>query len=198
MRPGGSRCSSELTEAAEQAYQFSQRGQCRYPLLGLAPLERMLQAPNEVLSAWEPLLGDKDPWVRALARLQLGKMRIMLGQGGRDADAYLEKALAESLALGERFGIWFALTELADRIATRGDFAGACGHYEAAIAVITELGATDDVIRARKLRRNMIAESVLIVRSPLCSCGLIPADSGEMHVAGHDVRAGATSGQSWA
>ena len=37
---------------------------------------------------------SEDPWVRALARLQVGKMRIMLGQGGRDADAYLEMALA--------------------------------------------------------------------------------------------------------
>jgi tetratricopeptide (TPR) repeat protein len=81
--------------------------------------------------------------------VQLGKMRIMLGQGGRDADAYLEMALAEFRALGERFGIWFALTELADRIATRGEFAGACEHYEEAIAVFTEAGAIEDVIRMR-------------------------------------------------
>jgi len=85
----------------------------------------MLQAPDAFLPAFEPLLDDEDPWVRALARLQLGKVRIMLGQGGRDADAYLEMALAEFRALGERWGISFALTELADRIATRGEFAGA-------------------------------------------------------------------------
>src|SRR6266699_875684 len=133
-----------------KAYQFSQRSQCRYPLLGLvAPLERMVREPTEVLPAWEPLLDDEDPWIRALARLQLGKMRIMLGQGGRDADAYLEQALAEFRALGERFGIWFALTELADRIATRGEFAGACEHLEEAIAVFTEVGATEEVIRMR-------------------------------------------------
>ena len=87
--------------------------------------------------------------MRALARLQLGKMRIMLGQGGRDADAYLETALAEFRALGERYGISFALTELADRIATRGEFAAACEHYEQAIAVVTEVGAIEDVIRMR-------------------------------------------------
>jgi tetratricopeptide (TPR) repeat protein len=115
----------------------------------VAPLERILQAPDDLLSAWEPLLDDEDPWVRALARVQLGKMRIMLGQGGRDADAYLEMALAEFRALGERFGMWFALTELADRIATRGEFAGACEHYEEAIAVFTEVGAFEDVIRMR-------------------------------------------------
>src|SRR3984957_17659764 len=65
------------------AYRFSQRSQRRNPLLGLvAPLERMLQAPDAFLPAWDPLLVSEDPWVRALARLQLGKMRIMLGQGG--------------------------------------------------------------------------------------------------------------------
>ena len=113
----------QVAEWIHKAHRFSQR---RNPLLGLvSPLERMLQAPDAFLPAFEPLLDDEDPWVRALARLQLGKMWIMLGQGGRDADAYLEMALAEFRALGERWGISFALTELADRIATRGEFAGA-------------------------------------------------------------------------
>jgi len=116
----------QVAEWIHKAHRFSQRGERRNPLLGLvSPLERMLQAPDAFLPAFEPLLDDEDPWVRALARLQLGKMWIMLGQGGRDADAYLEMALAEFRALGERWGISFALTELADRIATRGEFAGA-------------------------------------------------------------------------
>ncbi len=138
----------QAEEWIHQAYDFSQRSQSRNPLLGLVvPLERMLQAPDEALLAFEPLLDNEDPWVRALARLQLGKMRIVLGQGGRDADAYLELALAEFRALGERFGISFAQTELAERIATRGEFAEACEQYEQAIAVVTEVGAVEDVIR---------------------------------------------------
>jgi tetratricopeptide (TPR) repeat protein len=115
----------------------------------VGPLEHMLQAPGAALSAWESVLDNEDPWVRALARLQLGKMRIMLGQNGRDAEADLELALAEFRALGERFGISFALSELAEHIATRGDFAGACERYDQAVAVITEVGATEDVIRLR-------------------------------------------------
>jgi hypothetical protein len=87
--------------------------------------------------------------VRALARLQLGKMRIMLGHDGRDADACLEMALTEFRAIGDRWGISFALTELADRIAVRGEFADACEHYEHAIAVVTEVGAIEDVVRMR-------------------------------------------------
>ena len=146
----------QAEEWIHKAYRFSQRSQRRNPLLGLVvPLERMLQAPDAFLPAWEPLLDNEDPWVRALARLQLGKMRIMLGQGGRDADAYLEMALAEFRALGERWGISFALTELADRIATRGEFAGACEYYEQAIAVVTEVGAIEDVIRMRSRQAQL-------------------------------------------
>ncbi len=146
----------QAAEWIHEAHRFSQRSQHGNPLLGLiAPLERMLQAPDAFLPAWESLLDSEDPWVRALARLQLGKMRIMLGQGGRDADAYLERALAEFRAIGERWGISFALTELADRIAVRGEFAGACGYYEQAIAVVTEVGAIEDVIRMRSRQAQL-------------------------------------------
>ncbi|MGH3215143.1 MAG: ATP-binding protein, partial [Trebonia sp.] len=139
-----------------EAYRFSQGSQLRHPAPRVvAALERMLQAPDEVLTAWELLLSDQDPWVRAIARLQLGKMRIMLGQGGREADVYLEAALAEFRALGERFGISFALTELADRIAVRGEFAAAAEHYEQAIAVVTEVGSTEDVIRLRSQQARL-------------------------------------------
>jgi predicted ATPase len=146
----------QAAEWIHEAYRFSQRTQHGNPLLDLiTPLERMLQAPDAFLPAWESLLDSEDPWVRALARLQLGKMRIQLGQGERDADAYLEMALAEFRAIGERWGISFALTELADRIAVRGEFAGACGHYEQAAAVVTEVGAIEDVIRMRSRQAQL-------------------------------------------
>lgn len=140
----------EAADWIHQAYRFSQRSQSANPLLALvAPLERMLEVPQAALPAFEPLLGSEDPWVRALARMHLGKMRIMLGQGGEEAEAHLELALAEFRVVGERFGISFALSELAEQIAKRGEFAGACQLYEQAAAVITEVGATEDVIRLR-------------------------------------------------
>ncbi|GIH13021.1 SARP family transcriptional regulator [Rugosimonospora africana] len=146
----------KAAEWIHKAYRLSQRTQSRDPRLGLiAPLEGMLQGPDNLLSVWEPLLDDEDAWVRALARLQLGKMRIALGHEGRDADAHLELALSEFRALGERFGIWFALSELAERTAVRGEFAGACEHYEQAIAVVTELGAIEDVIRMRSRQAQL-------------------------------------------
>ncbi|MEU0154686.1 BTAD domain-containing putative transcriptional regulator [Micromonospora fulviviridis] len=137
-------------EWIHKAYRFSQQSRHRNPLLGLvAPLERILQAPETAVSAFESLLDSEDPWVRALARWQAGKMRIMLGQAGPDAEANLEMALAEFRALGERFGISLALAELAGQLAMRGEFAGACEHYEQAVAVVTEVGAIEDVIRLR-------------------------------------------------
>ena len=146
----------QVEEWIHQAYRFSQRSQTRNPLLGLvAALERMFQGPDAFLPAFEPLLTEDDPWVCALARLHLGKTRIVLGQGERDADAYLEKALTEFRAIGERWGISFALTELADRIAARGEFAGACEYYEQAIAVVTEVGAIEDVIRIRSRQAQL-------------------------------------------
>ncbi|WP_240771792.1 BTAD domain-containing putative transcriptional regulator [Nocardia sp. CS682] len=141
---------SQVEEWIHKAYRFSRNSQARNPLLRFVDaLEHMLQGPDSLLPAFEPLLTDDDPWVRALARLQLGKMRIVLGQPGREADVYLETALAEFRAIGERWGMSFALTELANRIAMRGEFAGACAHLDQAIAVVTEVGAIEDVLLMR-------------------------------------------------
>ncbi|PSL52260.1 putative ATPase [Saccharothrix carnea] len=131
-----------------------------HPTVGLVvALERMLQEPDAYVLAFGPLLADGDPWVRALARLQLGKMAILLGDDVREADAQLEQALAEFRAIGERWGTSFALTELANRFATRGGFAAACEYYEQAISVVTEVGAIDDVVpmRSRQAQLHWLA-----------------------------------------
>ena len=171
---------ADAPQAAEwihQAYRFSQRSRDSNPLLGLiTPLERMLQEPGSSLSAFESLLDSEDPWVRALARFHLGKMRIVLGQGGRDAEANLELALAEFRALGERYGISLALSELAEQSAMRGDFAGACERYEQAAAVLTEVGATEDVIWLRTgqalmcwLKGDQDASAAVIAEAERCA-----------------------------
>jgi predicted ATPase/DNA-binding SARP family transcriptional activator len=146
----------QIAEWVHKAHRYGQRSRRRHPSVEIvAALERMVQGPHAFVTAFEPLLDDEDPWVRALARLHVGKARIVLGQGGRDADAYLETALAEFRALGERFGISFALTELADRIAARGELADACEYYEQAIAVLIETGAVEDVIRKRSQQAQL-------------------------------------------
>ncbi|MBY8848487.1 BTAD domain-containing putative transcriptional regulator [Saccharothrix longispora] len=140
----------QAEEWIREAHRFSGDDRGGHPVLAfVAPLERLLHGPDAFVAGFEPLLAHEDPWVRAVGRLQLGKMRILLGRDEGNADAYLEAALAEFRAIGERWGTAFALTELANRIAMRGEFAAACEHYEQAIAVVTEVGALDDVVAMR-------------------------------------------------
>ncbi|MFE2185758.1 BTAD domain-containing putative transcriptional regulator [Streptomyces sp. NPDC059455] len=185
----------QAAEWIHEAHRLSGRGHRHPGVKFIAVLERMLHAPEAALTAFAPLMDDEDPWVRALARWHMGKMRIVFGrdgrdgrngregqdhegqdgrdgrigqegqdregQGGRDArdgptaEVYLEEALTEFRALGERYGISLALTELANLLAVRGDFAGACERYEQAIAVVSEVGAPEDVIRMRSRQAQL-------------------------------------------
>jgi predicted ATPase len=143
-------------EWIHETYRLSKHLENPSPFLQLVdPLECMLRSPGDFLPAWEPLLDSEDPWVRALGRLQLGKMRVVLGHSGREADEYLEQALIEFRVIGERFGIWFALGELAERMAMRGDFAGACQYYDQAIAVVIEVGSVEDVLPMRSRQAQL-------------------------------------------
>lgn len=137
-------------EWIHKAYRFSRQSRHDHPMLAFAaPLERLLQAPEEAVTAFEPLLDSADPWVRAMGRWQGAKMRSMFGQGGQEVEARVKQALAEFRALGERFGIFLALSELAGQLAKRGELAGACEYYEQAVTVVTEIGAVEDVIEVR-------------------------------------------------
>ncbi|SDI61787.1 BTAD domain-containing putative transcriptional regulator [Nonomuraea jiangxiensis] len=140
-------------EWIHEAYRFCEPGRRGHPALGfVGPLEAMLRGPTEFLAAYEPLIADDDPWVRAQARLSRGRLRLTLGGDETDVDTDTEIALAEFRALGDRWGISLALTFLADRLGTRGEFAQACEHFEEAIAAVTEVGAIEDVVgwRARQ------------------------------------------------
>lgn len=139
-----------------KAYEISQRVPKDHRALRfVAALERLLHAPNAAAPAFEQLLTDEDPWLRALARLHLGRLRMLLGHDGRDVDGVLETALTEFRALGDRWGMSFALTELANRIAMRGEFAAACDYYEQAIAVVSEFGANEDVVSMRSRQAQL-------------------------------------------
>ncbi len=145
----------DAQEWIHESYRLSQRSQLRNPLLGFVePLNLALREPSELPAAFEPLLTDDDPWVRALARLNRGRFRLMFGDSESDVDADFEVALTEFRVLGERFGISFALTCLADRLATRGEFLRACERYEEAVETLTEVAAIEEVVglRARQAR----------------------------------------------
>ncbi|NUT35489.1 MAG: AfsR/SARP family transcriptional regulator [Hamadaea sp.] len=134
----------------EQAHRLIEHSGYRHPLLGfVAPLERMLRAPGDFLSAFDPLIVDDDPWVRAQARLSRGRLRLALTSDETDVDSDIEIALGEFRALGDRWGISSALTFLADRLAARGEFARACELYEEGIAAVAEVGSTEEVVGLR-------------------------------------------------
>ncbi|MBF6321556.1 winged helix-turn-helix domain-containing protein [Nocardia cyriacigeorgica] len=140
----------QIAEWIRKAHRFGREVDGGHPALRFtAALDRMLQGPDEYLPAFESLLDDEEPWVRALARLQLGKLRTVLGHQGQEADDYLAQALTEFRALGERWGMSFALTELANRTAQRGELLRAVELFDEAIAVVTEVGALEDVVAMR-------------------------------------------------
>ncbi|AYF72968.1 helix-turn-helix domain-containing protein [Nocardia yunnanensis] len=145
-------------------------GPHRHPaLVFVGALERMLHGPEHYLPAFEALIADEDPWVRALSRLQLGKLRVMLGQDGPEVDAHLEGSLAEFRAIGERWGISFALTELAERLAMQGEFAKATEYLDEAAGVVAELDAIEDVARTRSRQ----AQLFWLLGDPAASAGAV-------------------------
>ncbi|MEU7894457.1 BTAD domain-containing putative transcriptional regulator [Nonomuraea sp. NPDC049152] len=150
LTSGPGRDQYQAQEWIHEAHRLTQRNGYRHPVLGfVAPLERMLQEPTDFLPAFEPLIAGDDPWVRAQARLTRGRLRLTLGGDETDVDSDIETALTEFRTLGDRWGISLALTFLADRLATRGEFARACEHYEEAVVALTEVGATEDVVGLR-------------------------------------------------
>ncbi|MFG2983040.1 BTAD domain-containing putative transcriptional regulator [Streptomyces sp. NPDC048258] len=144
----------QTTELLSQGVLLAERTGSRHPVVRfLEPLDRLMRGDGEggapQADAWEGLLADEDPWVRAQARL--GGARTLLAAGGRavEAEAAIREAVAGFRGLGERWGISFALTVLAELVAQRGDFGAALGHFEEAIAVTGEMGVLEDQMYAR-------------------------------------------------
>jgi predicted ATPase len=132
-----------------KAQDLAERTRSRNPLIRfLKPLAVMLSDAS-VLDEMDALLSDDDPWVRA--QLRLHRARILLYSGDRhaEAEAEIKAALAELRTIGERWGMSFALTLLADLVAQRGDLAAALDHYDQAIDLVTEIGIVEDVLNMR-------------------------------------------------
>ncbi|WP_240506662.1 BTAD domain-containing putative transcriptional regulator [Thermoactinospora rubra] len=146
--PGGDQY--QAREWIHAANRFARRSGYRNPMLRLiTPLEGLLREPPEFLPAFERLVAGDDPWVRAQARLSRARFRSTISRDETDVDTDLELGLAEFRGLGDRWGISTALTFLADRLATRGEFARACECYEEAAVALTEVGANEDVALLR-------------------------------------------------
>jgi ATP/maltotriose-dependent transcriptional regulator MalT len=84
----------------------------------------------------------------------------------------MEVALTEFRSIGERWGASYALGTLADLRARRGDLAAALDYSQQAAAVITEMGAVEDLalIRAKEaqlrwLLGDITAQAVVIAQA---------------------------------
>ncbi|MFG2751269.1 hypothetical protein [Streptomyces xanthophaeus] len=137
-----------------RAVALAERTGTRHPVVGfVAPMERLLlcaaagePAPPD---AWDGVLADEDPWLRAQGRLESARTLLAAGGPPARAEASVEEALAGFRGIGERWGTSFALTVLADLVARRGGFAAAIGHYRQAAAVIGEMGVVEDRLYAQ-------------------------------------------------
>jgi predicted ATPase/DNA-binding SARP family transcriptional activator len=92
------------------------------------PVLRLMLATLELhMSGWSPdhfstveaLLDDPDPWVRGVARFTRVQMGMAFGLG-EELEEHVEKAIAEFQAIGDRWGLSFALTARAELQARRG------------------------------------------------------------------------------
>lgn len=130
------------------AQELSAGTERRSPLLRMiGPMGELLKSLREggnPAATIEPLLSDEDPWVRAQARLNWARL---IDPGGRRAE--VEAALTEFRTIGERWGISYSLTVLADLAGRHGELAAAVDYYEQAIAIAIEIGATDDTVMMR-------------------------------------------------
>jgi predicted ATPase/DNA-binding SARP family transcriptional activator len=140
----------QAQEWIQSAYAAAQRSGSDHQVIGfIVPLARMLEAPTDFLSAFDPLVEDADPWVRAQARLARGRLRLMLGSDETDVDSDMERSLAEFRVIGDRWGVSSALVFMAHRTGALGEFTKACEQFDEAAAALVELGSTEEVISVR-------------------------------------------------
>ncbi|NES14114.1 MULTISPECIES: BTAD domain-containing putative transcriptional regulator [Micromonospora] len=110
------------------------------------------RSPEELAT----LFDDPDPWVAGTARLFQAHAHLNAGLSDESAEADLRAALAHYRAVGDRWGMSFGLTSLADLLDRRGEAARATPFHEEALAYFEELGVQDDVPEMRlRLAHNL-------------------------------------------
>ncbi|ONI70804.1 hypothetical protein ALI144C_50335 [Actinosynnema sp. ALI-1.44] len=98
--------------------------------------------PSEAVAV--KLIGD-DPWSHALEPLGRGYQDSFAGDVD-NAEQNWRQALARFRAIGERWGIMQALSELGTVTSWRGKHAEAVGMLDEAIDLVGALGATEDLV----------------------------------------------------
>ncbi len=137
-----------VTAAFREAQRLSTGHEHRHPALRLLrPLAAIYDARGDEggFAEAEQLFADPDPWLRATAKMIVGQLRLNFGHSAELAMTEMREALDGFRAIGERWGIGFTLSALADMAAARGDFTLAVTWQEEAIALVRELGLSEDL-----------------------------------------------------
>jgi predicted ATPase/DNA-binding SARP family transcriptional activator len=116
----------------------------RYPtVLLIDPLFQTFNGQNEpALASIERMLDQRDPWIRAAARL----LRCFVADNAGDmvtAEADLDIAIDQFRTIGERWGLAFALTLRGQYLSLRGDHAGALETHTEAVRLSSEFSGVD-------------------------------------------------------
>nr|AKD43527.1 SARP family transcriptional regulator [Streptomyces minoensis] len=99
--------------------------------------------PELVSEVLRGLTGHRDPWIGSFARMLGARMLANAGQPHAARDELLA-ALDGFRTLGERLGLTYTLTALAESESARGDHVGAMSALDEALRAVTELGVAED------------------------------------------------------
>jgi tetratricopeptide (TPR) repeat protein len=105
-----------------------------------------------------------DPWARGLTHLGRGFYRLFGGDRAA-AEAEFERSLAGFRESGDRWGMAQALDQLAGLADWRGDRGQALGWFDAAIDLIGQLGAAEDLADLHCRRGDMLIRAGEIDRA---------------------------------
>ncbi|MFI2649843.1 AfsR/SARP family transcriptional regulator [Micromonospora fulviviridis] len=146
-------------EWLDSAAALSRGHEHEHPLLRLAgPITAAFAANFQppAMAAVTPLFDDPDPWVAGIARLLRAHALLNGGLSDFDAEADLRAGLAHYRRAGDRWGMSFSLTSLADLLDRRGEAAEATPYHEEAMTYFEELGVREDVPEMRlRLAHNL-------------------------------------------
>ncbi|WP_166346075.1 BTAD domain-containing putative transcriptional regulator [Phytoactinopolyspora limicola] len=120
------------------------------------PLVRLIQVMRVQRGVAPELLANEDPWVRGLVLINWAEAMVYAGRQHDDAEAAIRAAVSTFRDLGERWGISFSLTALADMVARRGDLVAAQAHYGEAVAALRAMGAVEDVPYLRSKQAQLL------------------------------------------
>ncbi|MGY0005533.1 AfsR/SARP family transcriptional regulator [Micromonospora sp. I033] len=146
-------------EWLDRAVELSRGREHEHPLLRLAgPIAAAFSTNFQppAVAAMVALFDDPDPWVAGIARLIRAHALLNGGLPDSDAEADLRAGLAHYRRVGDRWGMSFSLTSLADLLDRRGEAASATAYHEEAMTYFEELGVREDVPEMRlRLAHNL-------------------------------------------